>query len=158
MRYLIFMLLFSLPCTAEPTVFAPESQVETAIAQQAIPHGFSPKKHRFFERFAEKILQKRLKKALGRSNEGAVKLLSIFGLTCSALGIILLLVYISGAATLSFVASLALIGVGFLLSSFGFALSSSDTAKWVKALAISGIVLFALLVLFFYLLLIGVVS
>ncbi len=67
MRYLMLLLFFSLPFTSGATISAPVSHVETAIAQQTIPHGFAPKKQRFFERLLEKKLTKRLIKAAGAS-------------------------------------------------------------------------------------------
>lgn len=132
MRYFIFMLWISLPYIGGARVAAPIPQGETAITQQAIPHGFAPKKHRFFERIAKNILQKRLKKALGRSDGEAGKSLSILGFTCSMLGVIMLF---AGSA-----ASLVLFLCGLLLSISGLALSSSATEKWVKGLAIAAII------------------
>jgi len=129
MRYFIFLLLFSLPSAAGASVAVPNSLEET----QAIPQGFSPKKQRFFERFAKNVLQKRIKKALGRSNGEAAKGLSIFGFVCSVMGIIFLF---AGAA-----AGLVLLSAGLILSIIGLALSSSATKKWVKGMAIAGIVL-----------------
>ncbi|MFM9948725.1 MAG: hypothetical protein ACKV1O_12370, partial [Saprospiraceae bacterium] len=73
MRYFIFMLLISLPCTAGATTAAPIGQGETGITHQSIPHGFAQKKQRLGERIAKNILQKRLKKALGRSDGEAAK-------------------------------------------------------------------------------------
>ena len=67
MQYLILLLFFSLPYTAGATISAPISHVETAVNQQTIPHGFAPKKQRFFERLLEKKLTKRLIKAVGAS-------------------------------------------------------------------------------------------
>lgn len=151
MRYLIFILFFSLPCTAGAAIAAPISLGEAAIAQQAIPEGFAPKKQRFFDRIAKNILQKRIKKALGRNSEGAAKLLSVLGFTFSALGVILLFAS-------SGVAALVLLLIGLVLSIFGLTLSSSDTEKWVKALAISGIVLCGLVVLLFFAVLILLIA
>ncbi|MFM9948724.1 MAG: hypothetical protein ACKV1O_12365 [Saprospiraceae bacterium] len=57
MRYLILLLFFSLPCTAGATIAAPIPQGETAIAQQAIPHGFAPKSSVFSSGLQQKSLQ-----------------------------------------------------------------------------------------------------
>ncbi|MFN0174732.1 MAG: hypothetical protein ACKVU0_08815 [Saprospiraceae bacterium] len=67
MRYLMLFLFFSLPCVAAASIPASLSQGETAIAQHAISHRFTPKKHRFFKYLIEKKLAKRLLKAAGAS-------------------------------------------------------------------------------------------
>jgi len=139
MRYLILILFFSLPGISGATISAPISQGETAIAQQTIPHGLAPKKQRFFDRAAKNFLQKRLKKALGRSDGGAEKLLSIVGFICSSMGAF---IFFSGAT-----AALILLSAGLVLCILGLALSSSATKQWVKTLAIVGIVPPAILLL-----------
>jgi len=143
MRYLIFVLLIGLPFIGGATVAGPVSQGETAIAKQAIPHGFAPKKQRFFDQVAEKFLQKRLIKALGRNDGETAKGLSIFGFVCSSLGIIL---FFAGA-----IMALVLILTGAVLSILSLALSFNVTEKWVKVIAIAGILLPAIvLLLLFY--------
>ncbi len=132
MRYVIFLLMVSIPCIAGATISVPVSHVETGIAQQTKPHGFAPKKQRFFDRVAKNLLQKRLKKALGRSVDGAEKPLSILGFICTAVGVISLF---SGA-----IGSLVLLLGGLVLGILGLALSSGATKRWVKGMAVAAIV------------------
>jgi hypothetical protein len=151
MRYLIFVLLFSLPCAAGASVAVPISIAETAIARQAIPHGFAPKKQGFFERVTEKMLQKRLKKSrtLPYGNNG--KRLCIAGFV---IGLVVLLGSPLWAGLIYYYGIVFLI-LTFLLSLTGLCLSILGLLKargWegtrtLRILAIIGIVLNALIFL-----------
>jgi VIT1/CCC1 family predicted Fe2+/Mn2+ transporter len=141
MRYFLFALLFSLPFFSEAAVAVPIAQGETVVAQPITPHGFVPQKERFFDRVAKNILQKRLKKALGRSNSELAKPLAVSGFLAGVLGIVLL--FATGAA----VAALLIILAGLVLSIFGLVLTDASGEKWVKAMAIAGIVLSSIVIL-----------
>ena len=154
MRYLIFILFFSLPCTAGAAIVAPIYQGETAIAQQAIPEGFAAKKQRFFERIAKNILQKRLKKSSAQPYGDNGRVLCIAGF------VIGLLVFIAGIPPLS-IGLLFTFGFAFLiplliLSVTGLILSISglkkaqgwERTKTIRRLAIAGIVMNGLVSLF----------
>ncbi|HLP93665.1 MAG TPA: hypothetical protein VK168_06490 [Saprospiraceae bacterium] len=140
MRIFIYILLFILPFTAEASVATPAIEGETVGCQPVIPHAFTPKKERFFDRIAQNILQKRLKKALVRSDDELAKPLAISGFVCSVLGAILLFTTVG-------VAGLLLLLAGLVLSIFGLVVRDRFGEKWVKAMAIVGIVIPSVVVL-----------
>jgi len=155
MRFFIIILFFSLPCSAGATIAAPMSLGETAIAREAIPAGFTPKKHRLFERFAEKIIKKRIykaAKALGAKKGDGGQGLSTIGFISGLSGVLLLIL----AVTVEVAAAVALLVIALLLGLAGLVLCQMgiDRANamehpkiWVKALAYTGLGLNLLLTL-----------
>ncbi len=147
MRYLIFILFFSLPCTAGAAIAAPISQGETTIAKQAIPDGFAPKKQRFFERIAKNILQKRLKKSSaqpygdngrGRCIAGFVIGLVVFIASIPPLSLYLLIFF-----GFPFLITLLILSVtGLVLSISGLKKAQGwERTKTIRRLAIAGIIM-----------------
>ena len=98
-------------------------------------------KRGFFERVAEKTLYKRLKKAAGRSGDSDGKWFAISGLALGVLGIFSF-AFISYTA---FYLPLALSLGGLLLSILGLVKASGwQDARWIRILAITGIVINAI--------------
>jgi len=138
MRYLFILLLSAISPLAHARVprlatFGQESHVPALSKKQP--------KIGLFKRLLEKQVNKRIKNALGRGYGEWEKVLSILGLVCTVLGVFLLLAF------LSVIAGPLLILGGLVLSIFGLVLSSGTTEKWVRALAIVGIILASALLL-----------
>ena len=136
MRYVIFVLLISLSSMARATISAPISHVETAVNQQTIPHGFAPKKQRFFERLLEKKLAKRLTKAVGAS-KGDGRGLAIGGLIAFLISVVSWVV----SPLLGFTAGLPMALLGLLFSVICLSNAKPWDSVLPSRLAILGIVL-----------------
>ena len=136
MRYLMLLLFFSLSGTAQAAISAPKSQGETAIVQQTIPHGFAPKKQRFFERFLEKKLAKRLTKAVGAS-KGDGRGLAIGGLIAFLISVVSWVI----SPLLGFTAGLPTALLGLLFSVICLSKAKPWDSVLPSRLAILGIVL-----------------
>lgn len=146
MRIFIFMLLTSLPFAAQASVANSVQEANTIVFQPVTHHSLTLKKERFFDRIAKNILEKRVRKALGRSNSESAKPLAVSGFICSVLGAILLFLTVAAGA------GLLLLLAGLALSIIALVVSDSSGKKWVKALAIVGITIPSLVVLFFLIL------
>lgn len=155
MRYLFFIGLslaipgFALATCTEPNVQNKQSLPSLDIsAGNPGQKGITPQKHRFFNRVAEIILAKRLKKivkSLDSSNGEKVEWLSLMGFSCSILGGIFLL---AASTPFGIVMMAVMTLLSLILCIIGLSIGYPREKRWAKGLALAGIVVSSLVILF----------
>lgn len=145
MRIFLFVLfLLNMPVVAGATTQVqptPGSATEYEIAVSDKKAGV---KHGFLKRVAEKILLRRLKKALKRAENPAAsngEAAAIFGLIFALIGVILWIIDLNLGAIMS----LPLGVLGLILSIVGLSKAKRNNDKGVKTLATIGLILNILL-------------
>jgi len=137
--------MIGLPSTAGAASSVPISQGEPAT----IPYEFAPKKQGFFARFTAKIIAKRIQKALGGKYGEEGKWMAIIGFTSGVLGAsALALAFSTGIAALILGLVLGVAGLILSLLALDVATSHERRIRWIRNMAIAGIVLNLLLIAF----------